>query len=181
MQISEPWGWALAGPSHAPTWTQRSTGTGMWEIHTHPSLPSCQHKTTDRAEGYPFKAKHKLRERERASVPYCLLHYYLKLTTLRILTVQLLGRTVVVKNLRPQLPGAAGLGRGPLLPFILLHQGSHAPAWIPNLLIHAAVPKGRGHQQRRRCQSFRSTQQVLIDTTLGALWEKKMNKAKPLP
>ena len=127
----------------------------------------------DSAEGYPFNAKHRLRERGRASVPYCLLHYYLKLTTLSIPTIQLVGRTVVVKNLRPQLPGAAGLGGGPLLPFILLHQGSHAPAWVLNLLIHAAVPKGRGHQQRRRCQSFKSTPQVLIDTTLGALWEKR--------
>lgn len=86
--------------------------------------------------------------------------------------------TVVVKNLRPQLPGAAGLRRGPLLPFVLLHQSSHTPVWILNLLIHAAVPKVRGHQQRRRCQSFRSTQQVLIDGHSMSATGKKMNKGK---
>lgn len=72
--------------------------------------------------------------------------------------IQRLAWTAVVKNLKPQLPGAAGLRRGPLLPFVLLHQSSHTPVWILNLLVHAAVPKVRGHQQRTRCQFFRSTQ-----------------------
>lgn len=64
--------WA-GGHSHAPTWTQLSTGTGALhkaslcgKFTNTPPHPPASTKPQGSAEGSPFKAKYKLRERERA-------------------------------------------------------------------------------------------------------------------
>lgn len=164
-----------AGPSWLPvmppcgqSWALALGSTQCFPLTTLPTFQPVQNckavKTT------PLKSNINWRKEKRAR----------SLTACRIATW-----SWKLRDVPPQppgrLPGAAGLGWGPLLPFVLLHQGPHAPVWILDLLVHAAVPKVGGHQQRKGCQSFRSTQQELRDGHSQSAKGRKRRKAKSLP
>lgn len=77
-------GWALPAASHAPLWTELSTGTqlhAMLPTHHPPYLPASTKLQS--SEDNPFKVKHKLMEREKREEPHCLSYCYLKLKTPR--------------------------------------------------------------------------------------------------